>query len=229
MKNLCYSFSVLVIVFVFSGCTKNEGTGNEALVMFVNGCSGTNAVDVRVNGAIAAASGAIEYFSNSGYQYLTANSNLNIDYYLLNQGTLLTSSTCSFTQGYHYTVFAGGLVTGPSFVVTTDNFPTLTSGKAAVRFINLSSDSLNESFSVGSPTLDSNIGYTTCTPYFEIPSTGGTTVTAIDPMHTSGPFVAELTNQAFSAGKIYTIMLTGSSTATSGSQGVLKLTVINNN
>jgi len=228
MKNICLSFGVLAIVFVFSGCTKNnDGSGNEAQVMFVNGCSGTNDVDVKVNGVVAAGSGSISYFGNSGYQGFSANSNLNIDFYLL-QGTYLIGATRNFTQHYRYTVYAGGLVTSPSFVVTTDEFPTLPSGKAAVRFINLSNDSLNESFSVGAATLDSNIGYTICSPYFEIAASSGTGVTAVDPRYTSSPFLATLPSQAFSAGKIYTVMLTGSSTA-STAPAVLKLTVIQNN
>ncbi len=228
MKNLCLSFSVLAIVFVFSGCTKNNnGSGNVAQVMFVNGCSGTNDVEVKVNGLIAAGSGAISYFGNSGYQNFNANSNLLINFYLL-QGTFLTGATRNFTQHFRYTVYAGGLVTSPSFVVTTDEFPTLSSGKAAVRFINLSNDSLNEIFSVGATTLDSNIGYTVCSPYFEITATSGTGVTAVDPRYTSSPFLATLSSQAFSAGKMYTVMLTGSSGAATAPAG-LKLTVIKNN
>ena len=221
---------VLAIAVVFSGCTKNNTGTNNANVMFVNGCAGAGVLDAKINGNVANGANYILFQANSGYQSLPSDVNMNIDLYEYGYGALLSSGTVNFTPSGHYSVFSAGLATGVhSFVVTTDALPTLPTGKAAVRFINLSSDSLNETFSIGSEQLDSNIGYTVSTPFIEITAATGEGVSVIDPLYTQPAYIATLSGQTFTAGKIYTIMLTGSHTSTTGSSSVLELTVINNN
>ncbi len=210
----------------FTSCTKsNNGPSTQASVMFVNGCAGTTNIYAQVNGKTAAGAASLGFLSNSGYQNVTASANVPINFIINNLGTPLSSGTPSLTAGNHYSVFAGGLITGPSFVVTTDNFLSLTSGNAAVRLINLSNDTLNESFFVGSQKLDSNISYTLSTPFIQITATAGVQVLIQDPAKPTK--IAELSSQAFSAGRNYTIILTGSSSGTGAS--ALALTVIDNN
>ena len=227
MKKLVLAFSVPFVAVVFSGCSKkNNGPSNAASVMFVNGCNGTTNIDTKVGNNKLNAASNMAYLNNSGYQTITAGSAVNINFYLTTFGTPLTNGSPAITANTHNTVFVGGLITGPSFVITSDDLTAPASGNAKVRFINLSSDNLNESFSVGTK-LDSNIGYTVCTPYREIPATTSIGVSVVDPAHVVPNYLAQLSNQAFGAGRIYTIMLTGTS-AGSGTT-VLKLTVINNN
>jgi hypothetical protein len=230
MRNVWLSFSVVAVVFAFSGCSKNNtGPSNQATVMFVDGCSAPSNIDTKINTVKLNAASNIPFFNNSGYVKLTAGSNVAINFYLTSGGDPLCSGTPTLVAGDNYSVFAGGLVTGPLFVVTSDNLAMPTTGNAKVRFINLSTDTLNETFSVGSQTLDSNIVSTQCTPFFEITAVTGAGVSAVDPAHTAPIYLAQLTNQTFLAGKIYTIMLTGTHGASAGSSGVLTLTVINNN
>ena len=223
-------FSVLAVAVVFSGCTKNNTGTSDANVMFVNGCAGAGVLVAKINGNTANGANYVNFQANSGYQYLPSDVNLNIDLYIYGLGNLLTSGTANFTPSGRYSVFSAGLATAVhSFVVTTDALPTLPTGKAAVRFINLSSDSLNETFSIGSEQLDSNIGYTVSTPFIELTAATGVGVSVIDPSYTQPAYIATLSNQTFTAGKIYTIMLTGSHTSATGSSSALQLTIINNN
>jgi len=229
MKNVFLSLSVVAIAFAFSGCSKNNsGPSNTASVMFVNGCNGSSNIDTKVNNAKLSAASNLAYFHNSGYQTVTAGS-VGINFYLTNQGTPLCNSTPTLTANTHYSIFAGGIVTAPTFVVTTDDLTAPTNGNAKVRVINLSTDTLNESFyiGVGTPKLDSNISYGTVSPFFEVTATNGVQVLLQDPLKSS--ILAQIASQPFAAGKIYTIMLTGTYTATMGSAGYLTLTVISNN
>ncbi len=53
MKNLFVSFSIIAVVIAFASCKKkdsNPGPVTTASVMFVNGCAGTNNINVTDNG-----------------------------------------------------------------------------------------------------------------------------------------------------------------------------------
>ena len=228
MKNLFFVISAVALALIFAGCSKkNNGPSTTASVMMVNGCNGTTGIYAKVNNSNFGPSN-ISYLGNSGYQTISAGSAVNINFYLVTPaGTPLTAGSPTFTAGDHYSVFVGGIITGPDFVVTTDDLTAPSSGNAKVRFINLGSDNLNESFSIGATTLDSNIGYGQYTSYSEIAATSGVGVLVQDPAHIQPAYIAQLASQAFSAGKIYTVMLTGTYNGTGSS--ALKLTVIGNN
>ena len=229
MKNILISFSIVAIAVSFSGCSKsNNGPSNIANVTFVNGCNGSSNIDTKVNNTKLVAASNLAYFRYSGYQNVTAGASVAINLFLTNQGTPLCNGTPALTAGDYYSVFAGGIVTHPTFVVTTDDMTAPTTGNAKVRFINLSSDTLNEScfIGVGTSKLDSNISAGTSTPFFEVAATTGAQVLLQDPLKPT--VLAEIASQPFSAGKIYTIMLTGTQYATTSGAG-LTLTVINNN
>ena len=230
MKNILISFSIVVIAVAFSGCSKsNNGPSNIANVNFVNGCNASLNIDTKVNNTKLVAASNLPYFKYSGYQNVTGGASVAINLFLTNQGTPLINGTSALTAGGYYSVFAGGIVTHPTFVVTTDDLTAPTNGNAKVRFINLSSDTLNEScfIGVGTLKLDSNVSAGICTPFFEVTATAGIQVLLDDPLNPS--ILAEIASQPFSAGKIYTIMLTGTHYAAAGSSGILTLTVINNN
>ena len=228
MKNLFLLLPVVVVAFAFGGCSKkNNGPSTTASVMLVNGCDGTTGIYAKVNNANVGPSN-ISYFGNSGYQTISTGSAVDINFYLVTPaGTPLTAGTPTFTAGDHYSVFVGSIITSPDFIVTPDDLSAPTSGNAKVRFINLGSDNLNETFSIGTQNLDSNISLGQITPFFEVAATTGMPVSAQDPSFSAIGYLAQLTNQAFSAGRIYTVMLTGTYNGTGST--ALKLTVINNN
>ena len=228
MRYIILSLSVVAIAFVFSGCSKNNsGPSNTASVMFVNGCNGSSNIDTKVKNAKVSAASNLAYFHNSGYQTVAAGTSVGVNFYLTNQGTPVCNNTIPLTANAHYSIFAGGIITAPSFVITTDDLTAPTNDSVKVRFINLSSDSLNETFYIGSQKLDSNVTYTSCTPFYKISATTGTPVLVQDPLHAAPTYIAQISAQPFIAGKIYTIMLTGTSAGSGAS--ALTLTVINNN
>jgi len=225
MKNLFFVLPVAALALVFGGCSKkNNGPATTASVMLVNGCDGTTGIYTKVNGKNVGPSN-IAFFGHSGYQTVTAGSAISINFYLVNNNTPLTAGSPALTASDHYTIFAGGLITGPAFVQTTDDLTAPASGNAKVRFVNLGSENFNESFYIGSQKLDSNIAYTQYSPFYEITATSGVNVLVQDPAHATN--LAQRSSQAFGAGGIYTIMLTGTSTGAGTS--ALQLTVIKNN
>ncbi len=228
MKNLFLVIPAVTLALVFGGCSKkNNGPATTASVMLVNGCDGNTGIYTKVNGANVGPSN-IPYFGNSSYQTMVAGSAVSINFYLVNpSGTPLIAGTPTFTAGSHYSVFVGGIITAPDFIVTPDDLSAPSSGNAKVRFINLGSDNLNETFSIGTQNLDSNIALGQFTPFVEIAATTGILVFAQDPAHSAGGYTTQISSQAFSAGKIYTVMLSGTYNGTGAT--ALKLTVIGNN
>jgi uncharacterized protein DUF4397 len=228
MKKVLLSASVVAMVIVFAGCKKNNpAPATNAAVMFVNGCAGSANVDVTVNNTKLVAASNLAFFKTSGYQPVTAASGVSLSFSSTAQGNPLASGTENLAVNSNYSVFIGGLGSGTStsFVFSADDLTAPASGMAKVRFVNLSSDSLNEGCFIGSQKLDSNVAVSTVTPYFSITAATGVSVLFLDPAAPTK--LCELTGQSFSAGKIYTIMLTGTSKGLLTSQ--LTLTVINNN
>lgn len=215
---------IAAIAVGFTGCKKKDNSApTTASVMFVNGCAGTTGIDVAVNSVSQV--GNLSFLKNSGYKQINAGTSVSINFALTNLGTPLTSSTESLAVGAHYSAFAAGLITGSSFVLTTDDLTAPAAGMVKVRFINLSSDTLSTSCYIAATKLYSDIGYKTCTPFKEIAAVSGVKVAMIDQtvLTSSG----DLTGQNLSSGKIYTFMLTGSAKGTGTS--ALTLTMISNN
>jgi hypothetical protein len=228
MKNAIVSFSAFALALLFSACSKKDsGPSNTASVMFVNGTAGTTGIYAKADNTALSGVSNLAFQASSGYQNLTAGTGVAINYYLTSLGTPLCNGTADLTAGIHYSVFAGGLITSPSFLVVTDDVSAPTSGNAKVRFVNLSSDNLNEAFSIGTQKIDSNVAFNTCTPYFQVSVASSVGILAADPLHLTASYIAQLSNQTFTSGKIYTILLTGTSTGTAAS--ALSLTVISNN
>jgi len=226
MRNIFLPLSVLSVALFFSACNKdNSSPANTANVMFVNACNGSTNIEVKVNGSVVSAASNLAYFSYSGYQSVTSGTGVAVNFYLTALGTPLVSGSPSFTTGSNYSVFAGGIVTSPTFVMASDDLSAPTSGYSKVRFINLSSDTLNESFYIAGLKLDSNVTMGTCTLFFEVAANTSAAVLIQDPLQPTK--LAQIASQAFVSGKIYTIMLSGTSTGTG--TAILTPTVINNN
>lgn len=228
MKKILLSFAVATVVFAFPSCKKSSpAPATNANVMFVNGCAGSVATDIDINNVKLASASNLPFLKNSGYQPVAAGSGVNFTFLLTATNTPLITFTESMSAVVNYSAFTGGLVTGTStsYVFTQDDLTAPTSGMAKVRFINLSSDNLNTSCYIGSTKIDSNVGYKTCTPFFQVPATTGKVAMIDQVVLTSS---GELTGQTLSAGKIYTFMLTGTASVSTGSSA-LTLTLINNN
>ena len=225
MKNILLSLSILTIVG-FAACKKsNNPPPNDAHIMYVNGCAGTSNVNVTSNATAVPAATNMAFLKNSGYQGLTAG-NDSIAFVLTNLGTPLKGGTTNFAANTYYSVFVGGLVTGPAFVVTTDDLSVPTSGNAKIRLVNLSSDALSETGNAGSIAFATGVTAETFSSFTEV-AAGSYNIKAGDPSNISTVVGLGTGATQLSAGKIYTVMLTGTLSG-SGNSG-LTLTLINNN
>ncbi len=231
MKKLLLSYFILFVVIAFTACKKKDTTpSNTAKVMFVNGCAGAAAIDIAANSVNVPGATNIAFQKTTGYRTLTAGAGINIGVSINSSGliTPLISSSVSLAVNNTYSVFIGGIFTKPNILTTQDDMTTPTAGFSKIRFVNLSSDTLNENFYVGSVKIDSNVGYASYTSFRQVPvSTTPVTVLVQDPAHPTK--IAQLDNQTFAAGKIYTVILTGTSTAAPSSSSALKLLIIPNN
>ncbi len=223
MKNILFALSAMCM-FSFVACKKEEkAPSNSARVMFVNGCAGTDKVNVTSNGNTIQAATNLAFLKQSGYQYVAAGSS-NITFMLANLGTPLKAGSTSFTAGTSYSVFAGGLITNPSIVFTTDDLAAPASGKAKIRFVNLSMDTLSETASANTTTFATGITSQSYSSFAEV-AAGSYTIKAGDPADIST--VVSTPSMQLDAGKCYTVILTGTMLGTGSS--ALVLTVITNN
>lgn len=230
MKKTILSFSFLAFVITFSACKKSSNsTPTTAQVMFVNGCAGAAGLSVAANSVNVSSASNIQFQKNTGYSAVTAGSNINMAVSVNSSGlvTPLIKQAVNLAAGSNYSVYVGGIITSPTFVYATDDRTAPASGFAKVRFVNLSSDALNESCYIGSQKIDSNVAAATITPFFQVTAASTVNVLFQDPANPTE--LVNLSNQTFSSGGIYTIMISGTSTAATGSASVLALTVINNN
>ncbi|GAA4462483.1 hypothetical protein GCM10023093_09170 [Nemorincola caseinilytica] len=226
MKRILLSSLVLSLLVSLHACKKKDNTTNTSTsVMFVNGCAGTlpgidaKADDRNVSGALN-----LTFPSNSGYRLIGAGTSVKLDYYLTNVGTPVASKTVTIETGKHYSAFAGGIVTSPTFVFTTDDLTAPGSNGAKIRFVNLSPDGLNVTANAGNNVIDSAVTTMEVSPFREVIA-GVYDLKAGDPSNLST--VVSLNTRTLAAGKIYTLMLTGTTSGTGVS--ALQLTLISNN
>lgn len=224
MKKNLYFLLVAATALFTASCSKNKTTpSNSASVMYVNGCMGTT-MTAKANDKNVANAGNIAYSKNSGYQSVTAGSGVTTAFYLPD-GTPLINRPVNMTVNMHYTAFVGGQITAPTFLFTSDDFTAPTAGKAKIRFVNLSPDSLNVSSSANTTIFATGITSLGISYFIEVPA-GSYDLKAVDPADISTAlFIA---TQQLNTGKIYTLMLTGSITATTPASQ-RKLTLIANN
>ena len=209
------------------GCKKdNPAPSNSANVMFVNGCAGTlPGIDTKLDNINVSGAANISFGNNSGYKNVKAGTAINIAYYLTNVGTPVTSSTVNITKDLHYTAFSGGIITAPTFVFAQDDMTAPANNTAKIRFVNLSPDAMSVTANVQNNVIDSGVTSLEVTPYLSV-TAGSYDLKAGDPSNIN-TVVNIGSAQTLAAGKIYTLMLTGTVSGTGVS--ALKLTLINNN
>jgi len=153
MKKILVSFSIIAAIIAFSACKKtNKSTpSTNANVMFVHACAAgatTINLDGKANGSTVAGAANMAFLKGSGYQPIAAGSGVDLSFFVTGLN-ILTHSAESLTANTYYTAFAGGSITAPSFVFTTDDLSAPSSGNAKIRFVNLSPDNLTTSCYVG--------------------------------------------------------------------------------
>jgi hypothetical protein len=218
-------FLIFAAIVAFSACKKKDNPpSNNANVMFVNGCAGTTAVDVSVGNTKVSGAVNIAFLSNSGYKGITAG-NDSMAFILTNLGTPLKSLTSNLTANKSYSVFVGGLITGPVAVLLNDDLTAPPAGYAKVRVVNLSTDAMSVNANLGSTVIATGVGPQGSSAGFVQVAAGSYDIKVGDP--TNIGTVVQTSATPLNSGKLYTVMLTG--TVSGSSTSALKLTVIGNN
>ncbi len=229
MKKMTYLLFAAT-VFVAS-CKKDPETPPPtpetptAKVKFTNATVNSGTLGVKVNDVAVTDAQSLNFLTSTGYLKTTYGAGTKVSFVYPNTGSIFKEMTMDLTASSSYSAFVGGeLPTDISMIIINDDLTVPPSGKAKVRFVNLSVDNLNMSFFIGGPKLDSNIAYKAFTPFREINS-GAQNVLVQDPANPG--YYQTINAQQFTAGKIYTIVLTGKSGGTG--DATPKLTLINNN
>src|ERR1700761_5846285 len=112
MKKVLFSLIAASSVIAMSSCSKSSSTpSTTAKVMFVNGCAGTSALGLNVNGTALPSASSIAYLKSSGYQTFTAGSDSFSSVIPGILSVLASTHAQQTTANTSYSVFAGGLVT----------------------------------------------------------------------------------------------------------------------
>jgi len=227
------TISITPVIFasaclLFLSCKKNTDTPSTptttANLMFVNGCAGPTFMNVSVNGTILAGASDLNFLTNSGYQVFTSGAAMNLEISVFSvPDSSSSNSNGSFSPGIYYSFFTGGSLTNTTFVESIDDLSAPATGMAKVRFVNLSVDSLNLNCYIGNQKVDSNVSFGIVSQFVSVSATNET-VLLQDPSRLTDS--AMLSGQSFLAGKIYTIMFTGTQSGTHTNKPTL--TVIDN-
>ena len=224
MKKIWILSVATLITLSFSNCKKsNNGPSTTASVMFVNGAAGTTTLTGEANTASVSNAASVSFLGNSGYQNVTQGSET-LSFVIPGINTTLASGTETLTAGAHYSAFAGGLSTNGKFVFTTDDLTAPASGMAKLRVVNLSPDALSLTTYVDNAAVDSGVSSASYSQFFSV-AAGSHKLTVGDGSAIISLVV--LNSQQLSAGKIYTLIYTGTGTGT-GTAGYT-ITLIGNN
>ncbi len=218
-KNL-RSLSLLLFAFMlcavsFSSCTK--GTSNDSLsahVQVTNSSEGSVPQDFYLDNSKVTGS-AVAYAQSSGY-VTTGTGDHQAQFKNSGTATVNTSFSLSLAAGQYYSVF---YTDGSSNTTVQDDRTAPQSGKARIRFINLSSAvSSNVDFAAnGGIKLVSNLAYKAASTYYDVdPSTVFT-------LYASGSATVLLSiPSSLQAGHIYTIYVSGATAATVTSHTIME-------
>ena len=220
-------------LLAFSACKKDKNdpppvTGPTAKAMFMNTVLNSDTLRVKINDTIQSSVAGMTYLKNSTYQSVRAGSNVKTTFYFTSTGSTVAETTQAMTANSNYSYFAGGIVTAPFIVSSQDDLTTPASGKAKVRFVNLSPDEMLVDCHVGTGStskIESGIAYKTISNFKEVDAGSNLPIQMNDKDIIT--LKAEIPNQNLIAGKIYTFVLTG--TENGSGSAVLKLTAVQNN
>jgi len=211
-QQILFVFSIATLLF--TACSKNDDDGNnpstpQAKVKFVHAAIIGDSLQVRSNNTAIAGVPKLGFMNSSGYVNVNTGS-ATYGFYSTATGTLYEDTTINFAANNNYTVYATGGFSGTGIVVTTDDLTAPASGKAKIRFINLSPDNINLRTELNGSATDSNISYKGVTAFREV-NAGTYTVAAGGSTIASG---VSLSGQNLQSGKIYTYIYNGVSTGT---------------
>ena len=200
-------------IAAFSSCKKNDDDGMHvsAYLMITNAAEGSAPQDMYVDNAKLSGS-TVAYTQSSNY-LTTSSGDHQAQFVTSGTSTANASFNLSLQGGHYYSVYytGGASASSSNYVVAEDDHSTPPSGKARVRFINLSA-ALNSAVDFGisgGNKLVSGLAYRAASAYYDVDAStsfalylaGSSSVTLNIPT-------------TIQAGKIYTVYISGATTAT---------------
>lgn len=214
-KKLNGLFGIIIgfaLIAGVSSCTSKGEAGitADAFVRIANSSEGSAPQDfyldnTKVNGS------AVAYTQSSSY-ITTQTGNRTAEFKSTGTSTTTASSSLSLEPGKYYTVYYTGGASSQAEYATEDDMTAPSSGKAKVRFVNLStvaSSSVDLAIQGGAKIVN-NLAAKAASAYQQVDA-----ATSFQ-LYASGSSTAmlNLTNLSIQAGKIYTVFISGSTTAT---------------
>lgn len=217
-------------VVLFAACKKSDNnnstpqTGPTARAMFMNTVLNSDTLKVKINDTNQTSVAGMTYLKFSAYVNVRAGNGVKTTFYFPSTGTSLASISQNMTANGTYSYFAGGLITAPFIISSSDELTAPTTGKAKVRFVNLSPDNMVVDCYVGTNKLEDDMSYKNISSFKEVdPGTLNVLVSNTDNITLKG----EINGLNIVSGKIYTFVFAG--TQNGSGTSALKLTMINNN
>lgn len=205
--------TVAAATIAFASCTKDNADTNPsgtASVMVVNSAEGSAPQNFYLDNSQVNAT-AVAYAQNSGYISATPGSNRKAEFRTAGTGSVNASFNMTVENNKFYTVYLTGSGSSTSSVSTEDDMTLPPSGKAKIRFVHLSQAAATTiDIGVNSATkIVSGLAYKAASAYsvvdanssFQLYAAGSSTVVLNIPT-------------TIQAGKIYTVYVSGATTAT---------------
>lgn len=199
-----------ITVAALSSCKKDDNHKNNnsgtASVMVTNAAEGSSSQDLMLDNA--AVSGSTVAYTQSS-NYLTVNSG-DHQAKFVNSGSATANASfdLSLQANQHYSIYYTGdaSTSSSSYVVTQDDLSAPASGKAKVRFVQVSS-ALSSAIDLGISTSDklvTGLAYRVASAYYNIDAN------ATFQLYTAGSGTSSLNiATAAQAGKVYTVYISG--------------------
>lgn len=209
-----YLFLLIIITLAaLSSCKKDndDQINGQASIMVTNAAEGSAAQDLMLDNATVSGS-TVAYAHSSNYLNVKSG---NHQAKFVNSGSATANATfnLSLQSGQHYSIYYTGdaSTSSSSYFVTQDDLSAPASGKAKVRFVHLSSaaaSTIDLGIATGNKII-TGLAYRTASAYYNVDA--NTTFL----LYAAGSVTASL-NMAttMQSGKIYTIYVSGNTTAT---------------
>jgi len=218
MKNKSIKLPNLFILLLvgltaaFTSCTKDNGSGNTATahVRIVNAFDGSASQDLYLDN-VKLNSSAVAYAQNTDYLSAMAGSH-NAKFTNSGSATANVAFSVSLQASNYYTIYYTTNDTTKSAFVTHDNATAAPStGKAKVRFVQLSSAAASTvDFGIASSTkLATNLAYKVMSDYYEVDAN-----TSFSLYASGSQSVLLSIPTSVQAGKIYTVYVSGATALT---------------
>lgn len=199
-----------ILISSFNSCVKGEDSSvNITSISVIHASPGLPAIDFYFNGdrinrdsIIAFGDTIPNKFFNSGTASVVVKKYISSTTYI--------STSIEFESEKNYSFFVAGKPNEVTYLLTTDDLSTPASGKAKLRFINLSPDAPDLSFKMNSGNLFGSMAFKAYSEFSLVDP--GTHIISIH-NSASGAKLAEQ-NLTIEAGKVYTVWAKGLITTT---------------